>query len=107
MAKHKDGVVYLSTKDIILRFLNRKKAFKNKMNLEQLAVPPMPNGAVINSIAVVLDGRVEEVIRAENRLAALFLSEPKFIEFDPQKTPVQLGWTYLDDSFFNDFGEKV
>ena len=107
MAKHKDGVVYLSTKDIIVRFLNRKKRFMDKMNLEQNVPPPMPSGAVINSIAVVLDGKVEEVIRAENRLAALFLSEPKFIEFNPEEKQVQLGWTYVDDEFFNEFGEKV
>ena len=107
MAKHIDGVVHLSTKDILLGFINRKKRFQNKINLEQNIAPPAPTGAVINHIAVVLDGKIEEIIRAENRLAALFLSNPDFIEFDPQKINPQLGWTYLEDKFFNDFGEEV
>jgi hypothetical protein len=106
MAKHKDGVAYLTTKDMVIRFLNRKKRFKNKMNLEQNVPPPMPSGAIVNSLAVVLDAKVEEIIRAENRLAALFLSEPKFIEFKPEEKQVQLGWTYIDGEFFNEFGEK-
>lgn len=107
MAKHEDGIVYLSTKDIIVNFLNRKKRFKNKISLEQNTPPPPPSLSSINHIAVVLDGSVEEIIRAENRLAALFLSNPEFVEFNPEENQVQIGWTYLDNVFFNDFGEPV
>ena len=56
----------------------------------------------INHIAVILDGKVEDVIRAQNRMAALFLSEPIFVEFDPREVYPKIGITeYIDGAFVN------
>ena len=61
-------------------------------------MPVAPVNAV--RIAVVLDNKVEEVLMAEGRLAALLLSSPDFIEIeqDIQKKPT-IGWTYKDNQF--------
>lgn len=107
MAEHKDGVLYLSTLDLIKKFFNRNKFQGEKSQIESNAVPPAPQNTVINSIAVILDGQVQEVLRAENRLAALLLSQPEFIEFDPQEVRPEIGWFYEDGTFINEFGDAV
>lgn len=91
----------MTTKELIFDILDKIKRKKVGVKLPaQSNVPPVqPQNIVINHIAVVLDGRVEEVIRAENRLAALFLSKPDFIEFDPEKIRPTIGWKYEDDQF--------
>jgi hypothetical protein len=59
-----------------------------------------PKDIQINYIAIVLDGRVEEIIRAQNRLAALLLSNPTFVEFDPNEVYPKIGITeYRDEEF--------
>lgn len=65
--------------------------------------PVIPSDVEMNHIAVVLDGVVQDVIRAQNRIAALFLSNPKFIEFDPTTTMVKNGETkYVKGQFVNE-----
>lgn len=65
--------------------------------------PIIPSNVELNHIAVVLDGVVEDVIRAQNRIAALFLSNPKFIEFDPTAVTVKSGETkYVKGQFINE-----
>lgn len=60
---------------------------------------PTPEGD-INYIAIVLDNVVEDVMRTQNRLAALLLSNPEFIEFDPKEDRPQIGTTqYIDGKF--------
>lgn len=56
-----------------------------------------PSGIEINHIAIVLDGTVQDVVRAQNRLAALLLSGPEFVEFDPEIMYPTLGKTRLVD----------
>lgn len=61
--------------------------------------PKIPEESV-NYIAIVLDGVVEDVMRAQNRLAALLLSNPDFVEFDPKTDRPQIGQTrYVDGKF--------
>jgi hypothetical protein len=63
----------------------------------------IPSNVEMNHIAVVLDGVVEDVIRAQNRIAALFLSTPTFVEFDPNAVTVRSGETkYVDGEFINE-----
>lgn len=109
MAKHdhENNMIYLSTWDIIKGFFNKKDKVKEKINVESNIAPPKPSGASINHIAVVMDGSVEEIIRAENRLAALFLSEPQFVEFDPEVVRPHIGWKYVDGKFINEIGEGI
>ena len=64
-----------------------------------LDIPAPPPPVRINHIAVVLDGRVEEVIHTENRMAALLLSEPQFIEFEETGVIPTIGWTWDGEKF--------
>jgi hypothetical protein len=97
--EHKDGIRYLSTIDIIKRYFLERKMYKNKMPIQSNAAPPAPPASQINHLAIILDGEVQEIMRAENRLAALLLSEPKFVEFDPDIIKPEIGWEYIDEKF--------
>ena len=71
---------------------------KEKINQEISELVNEPPPAIsINHIAITLDGIVEEVIRCENRLAALLLSEPIFVEFDPEQNYPIIGITEYKD----------
>jgi hypothetical protein len=98
MVRHEDGVVYYSTLDLIKKKLFSKKKFKEKMPVSNNHTPP-PKGAKINYLAIILDGEVQEIMRAQNRLTALLLSEPKFVEFDPEETQPEIGWLYDEEKF--------
>lgn len=92
----------LSTLDLIRKFLiSRIPVVKNKLDNKSLfEPPPAPPSEEIAFLAIVLDGVVEDVMRAHPRLAALLLSEPKFVEFDPENDRPQIGLTkYSDGSF--------
>ena len=96
--KIKDGVQYLNTWDIIKSKLKKPKI--QKQSLSQSIVPPEPFGVTINSIAIVLDDEVQEVIRTEDRLAALLLSSPTFVQFFPEKNEfVRIGTKYVEEEF--------
>jgi len=97
--RHKDGIAYLSTFDLIKRFFTKNKKFKNKKDLPSSSEATIPDGIHVNHLAIVLDGEVQEVIRAQNKLAALFLSEPLFVEFDPKDKYVKIGWKYDGKNF--------
>jgi hypothetical protein len=100
MGKHKNGVYVLSTWDIIRGWFSKKQAFKNKQDIMTNAVPPPPGGAVITNLAVVLDGQVEEIIRAQGMFASLLLNQPKFYEFQEDNIDrPYIGWKYLDGVF--------
>lgn len=58
-----------------------------------------PEGAKIHHLAMVVVGEVFDIIRAETKLADTFLSQPKFIEFDNEKTTVAIGYKYADGEF--------
>jgi hypothetical protein len=94
MSKHKNGVMYLSTWDLIkLKF---KKEKINKIPVSNTSINNPPSGSKINHIAVVLDNEVQEIMRAENRFTALLLSQPTFIEFNPEKESVHIGDAVVD-----------
>jgi hypothetical protein len=104
MVKHVDGIAYYSTWDLIKRQFFKNKQFKDKISLdvkldEAQVMPSLTHG--INHIAIVLDGEVQEIMRAQNRLAALLLSEPKFIEFDPDEVVPEIGWKYENQEFIS------
>jgi hypothetical protein len=103
MAKHKDGMVVLSTWDIISAWFSKRKRFENKQSLFNNVAPPEPFGEKILSIAIVLDEEVQEIIRAQNVLASLFLSNPSFVEIDPSwniEDKPSVGWKYINGRFF-------
>lgn len=106
MAKHKDGVLVLSTLDIIKAWFSKRKRFENKQSLLYNLVPPAPFGEKIVTIALVLDEEVQEIIKAQSGLASLFLSNPSFEEIDSElgvREMPKIGWKYIDGRFFNPF----
>ena len=62
--------------------------------------PPPPPSEEIGYLAIVLDGVVEDVMRAQPRLVALLLSNPEFVEFDPEKDRPQIGQTKYQNGTF-------
>ena len=103
MGKHKDGVIVLSTIDIIRAWFSKRKRFENKQVLLNNQVPPEPFGEKILTIAIVLDEEVQEIIRAQSNLASLFLSNPSFIEIDPawnKEDMPSIGWKHVGGRFF-------
>jgi len=91
----------MSVKELLRIFLiSRLPKQKQKMSDEPIVNMPEISDSEINYIAIVLDGVVEDVMRAQNRLAALLLSEPTFVEFDPKKDRPQIGTTRYNDGKF-------
>jgi hypothetical protein len=96
--KVKNGIQYLSTWDIIKSKFKKPKIHKQSLS-DPLALPE-PFGVNINSIAIILDEEVQEVIRTEDRLAALLLSSPTFVQFFPEKNEfVTIGTKYIEEEF--------
>lgn len=91
----------MSTWELIrMLIISRLPRQKEKMSDEALTPLPKLKDEEVTHIAIVLDGVVEDVMRAQNRLAALVLSKPDFIEFDPRKDKPQIGETkYADGKF--------
>jgi hypothetical protein len=50
-------------------------------------------------LAFVLDGEVAEILQTDDRLAAIFLSQPKIVEFDKEKDGVVAGMKYNGTKF--------
>jgi hypothetical protein len=92
----------LTLRDIVKQYLSSKivRPFKKESATDDNA-SIMPSGNV-NHIAIVLDGKVEDVIRAQNPMTALLLNGPEFIVFNPKDVYPTLGVTnYIDGKFFN------
>ena len=53
----------------------------------------------VNHLAIIIDGEVQDIMRAQNRMAAMLLSDPQFVLFEPSKTKVGLGYGYRDGKF--------
>jgi len=102
--KHIDGtnIHQLTTLDLIRKFLiARIPVAKEKMDHDQRTQTPPPPPEDIQYLAIVLDGVVEDVMRAQPRLVALLLSGPEFIEFNPEMDRPQIGQTkYENGKFF-------
>ncbi len=75
---------------------------KTKISENRLqAMPALPEDRITH-IAIVYDNVVEDVMRAENRLASLLLSNPEFVEFDPKKEKLEIGLTKYEKGEFFD-----
>jgi hypothetical protein len=98
----------MTTSELIRSYIISKlPKGKQKLIQEQNNANNPPSNIVINHIAIILDGVVEDVIRCENRMAALILSEPTFVEFDPKDIYPQIGITkYINGNFVKDKEEK-
>jgi hypothetical protein len=52
-------------------------------------------------LAFVLDGEVADILQTDDRLAAIFLSQPQIVEFDREKDSVAAGMKYDGTKFSN------
>jgi hypothetical protein len=100
MGKHKNGVYVLSTLDIIRGWVSKKQRFKNKQDVFNNSPIPPPTDAKIINLALVLDGKVQEIMRAESGFASLLVSQPTFYEFDPEdpERPF-IGYNFVQGKF--------
>ena len=58
-----------------------------------------PEGVPIYTIAVILDGEVYEVLRAQEKLADIFLATPTFVLDEEQTGQARIGMEYKDGQF--------
>ncbi len=91
---------HMTTKELLNSFIisklpRGKERLSNEQSLLQMHPPEN-----INYVAIVLDGVVEDVMRCQDRLAALILSNPQFVEFDPEKDRPQIGLTKYENGKF-------
>lgn len=102
--KADENVHRLSTLDLLKTYVSSKLPKIKSSATEVGASNAMPDTNLwdsVNHIAILLDGKVEDVIRTQDRMAALLLSQPEFIEYVPsdgQQYPV-VGSTYQDGKF--------
>lgn len=101
--KHKNPKPYAEMSFLeVLRvfFISKLPRQKQKIADRPVVAQPKIPEEDVNYIAIVLDGVVEDVMRAQNRLAALILSNPEFVEFDPKDDRPQIGETRYEDGKF-------
>jgi hypothetical protein len=87
---------------VILRnkFVPTPKESILDIDQEILRARVTPSHLNVNTIAIVLDDDVVEVMRAENKLSAILLSNPKFILVE-NNAQVSIGDKYIDGKFEN------
>lgn len=52
-------------------------------------------------LAFIIDGEVAEILQTDDKLAAIFLSQPQTVEFDKEKDEVRAGMKYDGTKFSN------
>ena len=95
---------YITTWELFRRYLMSKipRPKESVADYNANLLNAAPANLQINHIAIVIDGKVEEVMRAQNRLAAILLSNPTFVEFDPKEVYPIIGETrYVDGKLTN------
>ena len=60
---------------------------------------PAPENIEIYTVAVILDGKVWEVLRAQDRLADMFLANPTFVLVTEETGTAKIGMKYEDEKF--------
>lgn len=79
---------------------NKKNRFKKQAPTQDKFKEPQfytQNGKVYE-VAIVIDGKVEEIMRAEVRLAALLLSEPAFVDITDMGNRPYIGYLYNEET---------
>ncbi len=91
----------ITTLELIRLWLEKKVGVTNKQPAAHphRAAPAEPTHNGINTIAIVMDGVVQEVIRAENRMTALMLSGPEFVLVSAGTKRPTIGWEYINGEF--------
>jgi hypothetical protein len=80
-------------------FKKKHKHAKTSPKLNGFKPPvEMHSDIIKHRVAIVLDEEIQEIITTESRLAALLLSEPKFIEITDSEIEPRIGWKYNQDT---------
>lgn len=100
---HNHDARVLTLREVIAMWLNKKLGITTKQPVSHThdSAPAMPQHGQVRTIAIVLDGEVQEVIRAENRMTALMLSNPEFVLVPDDIQKPTLGWKYENGVFKN------
>lgn len=78
-----------------MMFKKRHKHAKRPSTVEKFNEPKeFHEGNKIFTIAFVIDGVVEEIMRTEARFSALLTSNPIIIDITENESKPRLGWTY-------------
>jgi hypothetical protein len=77
----------------------RKKINKRSPKINNFNAPQeYHEGNKIHTLAFVIDGEVVEIMRTEERLMSILLSEPKIVDLTEKDYYVKLGWTYIEET---------
>lgn len=66
-----------------------------------------PKDVPVYNIALILDGKVVEVLRAEERLADILLAKPDFVLFNSAETMVKIDGEYREGRFYDKSGKEL
>jgi uncharacterized protein YacL len=80
---------------------NKEKKKHNHHEPEDQKTIPVYN------IAVILDGKVVEVIRAQEKLADIFLAKPDYVLFNSAETLVKIDGEYREGKFYDESGKEL
>lgn len=82
-----------------MMFKKRHKHEKRPSTVEKFNQPKeFHEGNKIFTIAFVLDGVVEEIVRTEERFMSILTSNPTIVDITENETRPQLGWTYNEET---------
>jgi hypothetical protein len=59
------------------------------------------SGPSVHTIAMVLDGEVYDILRAQDSLADIFLAQPTFVLVDDTTATAKIGSRYIDGKFID------
>ena len=90
----------MAKEDLLMKLFNKNKKQKNNVDGNNVAQP----SSQIFSVAIIIDGVVEDIIRCQERFYHLILSNPAFIAIDDNTGPAKLQdkFNQLEKTFYND-----
>jgi hypothetical protein len=99
----------VTLRQVLIRYFQSKIKIAPEKEATQDEALNMLQRSNVTHVAIVLNGVVQDVIRAQDRMAALLLGQPQFVEFNPNEIYPILGTsTYKDGKFENYYvKEKV
>jgi hypothetical protein len=93
----------ISTLDLIkkavLEYLERKNRLKRSVVSKEGFMPDFEIMQDISFIAIVVEGEVQDVMRAQPRLTSILMAQPTFVRFNPEEVKVRPGDTYDGSNF--------
>ena len=77
----------------------KKKINKRSPKLDRFNPPKeYHEGNKIFTLAFVLDGEIVEIMRTEERLMSILLSEPKIVNLTEKDYLAHIGWLYVEEN---------